>query len=60
MVDRIAIQNHSAHFEVLISSLQEYQEVISANREALHPEEESYEPVPMEEVVDGNVDLDLL
>ena len=55
-----AIQNHSAQYEVLISSLQEYNELISANREALHPEEETYEHVPMEEVVEENIDLDLL
>ena len=55
-----AIQSHTANFEVLISSLQEYKDVITANREALHPEEEGYVPVPTEGNVESDIDLDIL
>ncbi len=55
-----AIQSSAANYDLLINSLAQYRDVIQANRQALHPEEDELGGIPMEEMTNDAADLDLL
>lgn len=55
-----AIQSSSANYQNLLGSLNQYKDLIQSNRQALHPTEEEFEELPLEETNNGDDNLKVI
>ena len=55
-----AIQSSSANYQNLLGSLNQYKDLIQSNRQALHPTEEEFEELPLEDTNNGDDNLKVI